>query len=682
MINSNILTAGILCWALICAPGYANAKTIEDKKIPVETHRTGVKEWHTEMALTVDGIVGFKSKKEPKKDKYGGWMTANLGATGFFRVQQHDGRWWMITPEGHPFICKAVAGLKNGTSHNQQSKAKQIFGSKEEWAKHEYANLKANGFNAAGAWSDTDFILNAAQKIPYCVIISPLKSFEKKHYSEFKNSRNAFVFGSELETAVKERMKKAAIYKDDPWCIGYFIDNEIPWKASNLDCYLDELPADDPNHIAAKQWLSAKGKTRNELNPRDLQEFAASLLDHYLGMAVKYLKEQDPNHMILGCRFNVWKDELSNPAIFKVAGKYMDVISVNHYNYWEPWFRRFDKWEEWSGKPIMVTEFYTKGEDSGMENNTGGGWIVHTQKDRGLFYQNFVINLMKSRACVGWQFFKYQDNDPADLKADPSNRNSNKGIVNSDFAWYKGMTDEMKKVNTQSWNIIRHYLHTPQKPTVCIIDDDFRKGEVEVAKHIFDSLGIKATFAIIPTEKDGAYAHSSWQKTTMKQWINEGHTFAMHPPHQGWYNSPTAGTFKSVGHCEESIKNSITAFKKGNVRNVTDILVYPGSSGSNNEVVKMAGKYVRYGIGAAKNGPKDGMPVQFTRLFIQPGKGTVEDYKDKIKSRLETDGFVFLGMHSCQFKKSDYPMLIEILEYAKSLAEFKLVTDAVYVYGE
>ena len=37
-----------------------------------------------------------------------------------------------------------------------------------------------------------------------------------------------------------------------------------------------------------------------------------------------------------------------------------------------------------SGKPILVTEWYAKGMDSGMANQGGAGWVVKTQRDRGL----------------------------------------------------------------------------------------------------------------------------------------------------------------------------------------------------------------------------------------------------------------------------------------------------------
>jgi hypothetical protein len=41
---------------------------------------------------------------------------------------------------------------------------------------------------------------------------------------------------------------------------------------------------------------------------------------------------------------------------------------------------------------------------------------------RGLFYENFVLALLQSRTCVGWHWFKYQDNDPDDPHAEASNQ--------------------------------------------------------------------------------------------------------------------------------------------------------------------------------------------------------------------------------------------------------------------
>lgn len=112
---------------------------------------------------------------------------------------------------------------------------------------------------------------------------------------------------------------------------------------------------------------------------------------------------------------------------------------------------------KWSGRPFFITEWYIKGADSGLPNKTGAGWLVPTQKDRGLFYQNFCLELLQSPNCVGWQWFKYQDNDPENLNTDPSNRDSNKGIVNPVYEPYNDLLAQMKILNQQVYHLIRYF---------------------------------------------------------------------------------------------------------------------------------------------------------------------------------------------------------------------------------
>jgi hypothetical protein len=57
----------------------------------------------------------------------------------------------------------------------------------------------------------------------------------------------------------------------------------------------------------------------------------------------------------------------------------MDIISINHYNKWEPSQKIMNNWENGRENPL-ITEWYTKAEDSGLPNNTGAGWLVKTQK--------------------------------------------------------------------------------------------------------------------------------------------------------------------------------------------------------------------------------------------------------------------------------------------------------------
>src|ERR1035437_2138872 len=117
---------------------------------------------------------------------------------------------------------------------------------------------------------------------------------------------------------------------------------------------------------------------------------------------------------------------------------------------------------------MMMTEFYTKGSDADprLTNAHGAGWIVPTQADRGKFYQNFCLDLLRSRVCVGWHWLKYQDNDPDDLTADLSNRDANKGIVDNSYHPYLPLTGLMKELNDQVYNLADLYEARIVPPTV------------------------------------------------------------------------------------------------------------------------------------------------------------------------------------------------------------------------
>jgi hypothetical protein len=145
------------------------------------------------------------------------------------------------------------------------------------------------------------------------------------------------------------------------------------------------------------------------------------------------------------------------PHIFKVAGKYLDVIAVNYYGAWGPDPNRMAMWSRESGKPFIITEFYAKGHDSGLANNSGAGWLVPTQKDRGRFYQHFTLGLLESKNCLGWHWFKYRDNNPEDLSTDPSNRDSNKGIINYKYKPYITLLEDMKKLNNEVYALIDYF---------------------------------------------------------------------------------------------------------------------------------------------------------------------------------------------------------------------------------
>jgi len=224
-----------------------------------------------------------------------------------------------------------------------------------------------------------------------------------------------------------------------------------------------KLPAKDPGCQAALAWLAVRHGPKaaaGDITSQDERDFLALVAGRYFEIVSRAIKKRDPNHLYLGARF--YGADLRCPEIFRAAGPYVDVISVNYYRAWTPDAEKLAMWERESGKPCLITEWYAKGVDSGMPNHGGAGWLVKSQRDRGLFYQNFTLALLESRSCVGWHWFKYVDNDPADTKVDPSNRDSNKGVVNNRYEPYLPLLDAMKQLNLRAYALV-DYFDNPAK---------------------------------------------------------------------------------------------------------------------------------------------------------------------------------------------------------------------------
>lgn len=427
-------------------------------------------EWTAYSSKTVGRLPGFVMNREIPENSFGSLKENPSEATGFFRVEKRADRWWIIDPEGYPFIHKGVAVFRPGNSDRQEAALRSRFGNRSSWADEEIMMLRNHGFNGTGAWSDADLIRNSASPLVYTVIINPMGSYKSDHLKKFGGKYEmagwqgyrydlAMVFDPEFDEYVEKAVAPIAKYAGDKYLLGYFTDNELPWKNDALDRHLKYLGKEEAGYIAAKKWLDERKNmdaTLEEITDEDRLAFTGYYFETYMRKVTAAIQKYDPNHMYLGCRFNQEREELNNPEIFRVAGKYMDIVSINHYRKWEPVQQLMANWADWSGRPFMITEWYTKGEDSGLPNKTGAGWNVPTQTDRGYFYQNFVIELLNSKACVGWHWFTYQDNDPLNLRTDPSNRDSNKGIVDSDYNPYQPLLDQMKMINRRVYPLIEY----------------------------------------------------------------------------------------------------------------------------------------------------------------------------------------------------------------------------------
>ena len=409
-------------------------------------------------ALAVDGNL----------DAYGGLRTRRVQATGFFRTEKIGDRWWLVDPNGGLFIHKGVSSVRTIPTPGARSALKERFGNDTAWVEGTLAMLRDYGFNGLGAWSDTGLLLKVSPPLVYTRIWSFMSGYGKKRGGTYQQPGHTgypkdciFVFDPEFETFCDEYARQLAADKDDPWLLGHFSDNELPFRREALKNYLD-LPEADPGRMAALDWLRTRhgpNAYARDITVQDEADFQAVVVERYFRIVSRAIKKYDPNHLFLGSR--LYGSDLRYPEVFRAAGFHVDLVSVNYYRVWTPDPNRLAMWERESGRPVLITEWYAKGADSGLANTSGAGWLVRTQRDRGLFYQNFTLALLQSKVCVGWHWFKYADNDPEDKTVDPSNRDSNKGIVNNRYEPWKDLLDLMKPVNERAYALVEYFDRRP-----------------------------------------------------------------------------------------------------------------------------------------------------------------------------------------------------------------------------
>jgi hypothetical protein len=405
---------------------------------------------------------------EPALDQYGGLANRKTRATGFFYPAKIDGRWWLVDPEGGLFIAKSIVSVSPIGGATAKTTFNEEFGTAAKWAAATTALLRENGFNSLGAWTDTAAMRQVQRPLAYTRILNFMSSYGRKRGGTYQQPGHTgypndciFVFDPQFEAFCETRAQELVKDKDDPFLLGYFSDNEMPLRRDALKNYLG-LPAEDPGQQAALAWLKKRHgpqATETEVTEQDRKDFLALVVERYFGIVSKAIKKYDPNHLYFGSRLH--GAELGFPEVFKAAGPYLDVVAVNYYRAWTPSLERLSMWARESRKPIIITEWYAKGEDSGMPNNTGAGWIVKTQADRGRFYQNFTLGLLESKVCVGWQWFKYGDNDPSDKTTDPSNRDSNKGVVSARYKPYTELLAAMKELNARVYTLAGYFDKQP-----------------------------------------------------------------------------------------------------------------------------------------------------------------------------------------------------------------------------
>ena len=437
----------------------------------------------------VDTLSGYE-EKEYATDPYGGVISdMKFEATGRFYTKMVDGRWWLVTPLGNPCIIRGLNAMNyayQGNSPYQTAAMYRVYGTPEKWAIAATRWVQDLGFNVAAGEEANIWTVENGLSMTVRKGYSGMATYAASKGVVFKSSPFVMryndtmpVFDPDFATYIDGVAKETVEYYSGRLArvLGYTSDNELPVADDMLIGYLTIDPSIPENlYSYAMAWTWYKNFT-GDANPSvlDVHNYSESLgvdlldlfkgcvYDRYYGVFATSYAKYDPEGLFLGVRSYISCDRWEWLARF--TGYWCDAMCINYYHAWEIDEQNIYDLARWSGVPLFITEFYSKGEDAiaadgkPFANTHGAGFVVPTQTDKGYFYQNFCLRLLENKYCIGWLYFQYIDNNPLDADIHPAASNSNKGIITSDHETdvYTDLTDRMAELNKNVYSLIEFF---------------------------------------------------------------------------------------------------------------------------------------------------------------------------------------------------------------------------------
>jgi len=391
-------------------------------------------------------------------------------ATGFFRVVEKEGRWWVIDPLGRGTVLLGIDHVTYRGHYSQRTQRsihhevnKKRFPKKADWEADTLARLKSWGFNMLGAGCDRALYHRG---LIHTVFLSlgdelcwNLSSPEYYIYPNEHRPCSAFpnVFHPDFPAwADYMARRKCAPHKDDPWLFGYFIDNELAWwgrGAADTGLFdgVAKLLETHPARLAQKKFLAARG-VKGTPSAAVKLDFLREAADIYFRVTSAAIRRHDPNHLVMGARFAGLGG--AHPVVWEASGRYCDLVTFNCYP-WADLDRNVvlthrggtaksvaDAFAEYYGyvkKPMLITEWSFPALDSGLPCTGGAGQRFRTQALRTQATELFAKTMLALPYLVGYDYFMWVDQPAAGI-SDAFPEDSNYGLLNERGEAYPEIT--------------------------------------------------------------------------------------------------------------------------------------------------------------------------------------------------------------------------------------------------
>lgn len=373
--------------------------------------------------------------------QFGGFLNTSAKATGFFHVEEIDGRWWFVCPDGHLFFSAGVNGVTpySGTptegreklfavlpptnllppaSTNPQPRMlngsyytwnlQRRFGNlwRGGWASLTQQRLTAWGFNSIHYWSPR----SSGEQEPIVPYAQMLRGWQ----TEGSIMGMPDVYGADFEQRVDEAAARQLDPRhDDCWMLGYFIGNEPPWpgrESQLVDAILSGPSSEIQKRLRA---YLAEGDT-----PERRTHFVYAAFERYLDVINAACRRHAPHHLNLGIRFG---GDLHEDLVKLMRGR-CDVFSLNIYRY-APDRVTLEQAYAITQRPLLIGEFHIGAPERGL---APGLVQAMNQSERGQAYRYYVEQCASHPALIGTHWFQWLDQP---VTGRPDGENYNIGFV-------------------------------------------------------------------------------------------------------------------------------------------------------------------------------------------------------------------------------------------------------------
>ena len=436
---------------------------------------------------TIDNMNWYNPNDDYCQTAWGGRIglpySSVVGKEGFFRVARCAGRFYFLDPDNGAVILHGIQHVHPETSSAHRQAFNRKFGNNAQWSKETGILIADNHINYISYGSKrietfpvsirANLLTPKTQKIAYAENLYLLRTYMwdmNKNlgytFNDDKYNRLVLLFEPTFATYIDNLVqKKSQLFVDDQHFVGYYLDNELPFASYHnayplLGIDLNSFLSLPERYRAARTYAEVYMREAgidsvDAISEQDEEAFRGRVANYYYKLTTETIKRYDTTHLILGSRLHDWSKY--NQKVVDACAHYCDVVSINFYGRWQLEMSFLANLKSWCGtKPFFISEFYTKAEEvsyHGMKysNTGGGGWLVHEQKNRGEFYQNFCLRLIESSNCVGWVHFEYNDSYFSNGKY------LNKGIVSIEYKPYEEFLQYVRQLNLAVYSLIDYY---------------------------------------------------------------------------------------------------------------------------------------------------------------------------------------------------------------------------------